>query len=154
VTERRNINVFELLAANGAIRMLATGGGAGGFFFNDPRTGGMTGSGHVIILVFIVTKSTYVQGVTVFGTSGSYYAFYVVVVAYVATASGAAAAAYKSLQDRIVVSVAGIKIPYVFKVPTEGGCEPFFGLEVRERSSGSISRTVVGNVVITFREAG
>ena len=130
VTERRNIDIFELLTANGTIRMLATGGGAGRFLFDDPCTGSVTGSGYVVIFVFVITKSTCVQGVTVLGTGGSDNALGIVVVAYVATATGATVAAYKALQNRIVISIAGIKIPYVFKIPAKGGGKPFFGLEI------------------------
>ena len=98
------------------------------------------------LLVRTVAFGTGVTNVALCAT-GSFYSFALHVVMSVRIAAGIA----EALQNGICVIVVVVKHPYVLKVPTQRGCEPFLRLEVLLCSSCCTSYRVglSGQIVAT-----
>ena len=121
VTERGNVNVFELLSANGALGVLASGGCTGGLVINDPFTNGVTVFENVIAIVSIAATLTGVACVAVGCTSGIYYGFGVDVLALVAAANAGAGKTCR-VKNQVIVGNCSIRATLmIVEFPCQAG---------------------------------
>ena len=126
VSERCNVNVVKVLSADDTLCVLKTGGLTSGLYVYDPLTNNVTGCCYIISDV-AVSASTLVDGISIRGTSGSYYGSGVLMAVrrcYHTTR------AVKAAKNGVFVTVGIVKHPNTIEIPAEIRCDPALGFEV------------------------